>query len=265
LVPVSNVFVLGGGVTVDTGTNSIRIDQNLLSGGGGGGLTKLGVESLALNGNNTYTGKTWIQEGGLYGTGSFAGNVQIATNAMLSPAGGGTNIGTVTITSGGLTLDNGSTLVITLNKDNTPGQTNDYVNVTGGVAASAGAVLSPSTNGVTPYVLGDQFHIFPAGTAFGGTISTNQAPAGLAWSYNAATGNLLLVDPAVVTPPTLGVSSSGNVLTFTWAEAGFKLQVHTNALNVNAGVWLDYPGGGGSPVNVTNNLGYPSEFFRLSQ
>jgi len=271
---LTNVYVLGGGVTVDTGTNSIRIDQNLLSGGGAGGLTKLGTASLALNGNNTYTGTTWIQVGGLYGTGTFAGNVQIASSAILSPAGGGTNIGTVTITSGGLTLDNGATLVITLNKDNAPGQTNDYVNVTGGVTAGATAVLSPSTNGVTPFVVGDQFQIFPPGTAFGGTISTNQAPAGTTWSYNSASGILSLVSSAAPPPPATivpgSVVLSGGSMNMVWSGYTNLTATLQTATNLSAPVWTpaatNVIGADGLSTNSVIVIpGEPKRFYRLSQ
>ena len=61
-------------------------------------------------------------------------------------------------------------------------------------------------------------------------------------------------------PVSLGVSQSGNTLTFSWAGV-YKLQSQTNSLN---GAWFDYPGCGASPVNVTVDQTKTSEFFRLT-
>ena len=65
--------------------------------------------------------------------------------------------------------------------------------------------------------------------------------------------------------PSLGVSKSGSVLTFSWSATGFKLQAQTNAAGIKLGDtnWFDYPGGGSSPVNVTINPANRSVFFRL--
>lgn len=54
------------------------------------------------------------------------------------------------------------------------------------------------------------------------------------------------------------------MLTFSWAEAGYKLQAQTNSQSVGLSTnWGDYPGGGTSPVSVTNNPANPAVFFRL--
>ena len=67
-------------------------------------------------------------------------------------------------------------------------------------------------------------------------------------------------------PIPLNLSQVGNVLTFSWVNtsSSFRLQSQTNALNVGLYTnWIDYPGGGSSPVSITNNPANPSVFFRL--
>ena len=85
--------VQSGGAIIDSGTNTINVDQALLDGGGGGGLTKLGSGTLRLNGVNTYTGTTLVSAGTLGGTGTIAGPVNVAAGPSLAP---GTSIGTLT-------------------------------------------------------------------------------------------------------------------------------------------------------------------------
>ncbi len=72
---------------------------------------------------------------------------------------------------------------------------------------------------------------------------------------------MLSVVATVIPQPTLNVSQAGGTLTFSWAEAGFKLQSQTNGLT--PGNWFDYPDVS-NPVNVTVDLANPSVFFRLS-
>jgi hypothetical protein len=55
------------------------------------------------------------------------------------------------------------------------------------------------------------------------------------------------------------------LLTLTWSNPAFHLQVQTNApgVGITPG-WSDYPGGGASPVNVTVDQSKGALFFRLS-
>lgn len=62
---LSAAVVQSGGCIIDSGTNVITIDQDLLDGGGGGGLQKLGSGSLILAGDLDYTGPTAVSQGAL--------------------------------------------------------------------------------------------------------------------------------------------------------------------------------------------------------
>ena len=117
---LTNVFVRSGGVTIDT-PYAITIAQDLLNGGGGGGLTKTGTGTLQLDGANTYTGTTTVNNGGFGGDGTIAGPVVINSEGTLRPGGGA--IGTLTINNN-LTLNPGADAVFELNTANSPG-TND--------------------------------------------------------------------------------------------------------------------------------------------
>ncbi len=60
---LSSAYVRGGGALIDSGNNAITVTQNLLDGGGTGGLTKLGSGLLTLGGANTYAGNTAVSGG----------------------------------------------------------------------------------------------------------------------------------------------------------------------------------------------------------
>jgi hypothetical protein len=77
--------------------------------------------------------------------------------------------------------------------------------------------------------------------------------------------NSYLLVPAVTVPETLQHSYSAGVLTLTWADAAFHLQVQTHAPGTGLdNGWVNYPGGASSPVQVTNNPASGAVFFRLS-
>lgn len=105
---LSAAVVKGGGAIINSGTNAITIDQDLLDGSGGGGLTKLGTGSLTLAGDLNYTGPTAVSNGALivtvpvaftssgctvaagatFGVRLAAANAQLATPGLTLPAGG---------------------------------------------------------------------------------------------------------------------------------------------------------------------------------
>ena len=80
------------------------------------------------------------------------------------------------------------------------------------------------------------------------------------YNYNtAATTTSVTVNPL----PTLNVSQTGNVLTFSWTGS-FALQWQTNPISAGLGTnWSVYPNGDISPVMVTIDPMNPTVFFRL--
>jgi autotransporter-associated beta strand protein len=88
--------VQSGGAVIDSDVYDIEINLPLSEDGSdpGGGLTKWGSGSLALNNTETYTGTTSVQEGTLKGSGSIAGDVVAAAGAALAP---GNSVGTLTV------------------------------------------------------------------------------------------------------------------------------------------------------------------------
>jgi autotransporter-associated beta strand protein len=98
LYGTGNVDLSLGGLTVDSGNFAGVL-------GGGYGLTKISAGTLALSGNNTYTGSTWVNAGTLDLTGSLAsGSVNVASGATLNDTNAGlaanaalTNAGSVNL------------------------------------------------------------------------------------------------------------------------------------------------------------------------
>ena len=100
---LTNAFIEDGGATFDTSLNSTTISQNLLTHGSslGGGLTKIGTNTLTLSGTNTYTGNTLVNGGNI-----ALGNALALQNSAYDTASvnGGLNVtGFATPTLGGLT------------------------------------------------------------------------------------------------------------------------------------------------------------------
>jgi autotransporter-associated beta strand protein len=242
--------VLPGGVTFDTRGFDIGVAQSLLNGGGGGGLTKTGSGTLALNGANTYTGLTTVSGGSLGGTGVISGPVTIGALGTLAP---GSSIGTLTINNN-LTL--GGNVLIEVNKGAVP--SSDMLAVTG--TLSYGGTITVANIGPA-LVIGDSFPVFPAGGS--GTVSvTGDAGPGQAFSLNKTTGVISVV-AALPSPTPLNYTDlGGGVYQFSWTGA-FKLQWQTNTAPVGLSTnWVDYPNTS-NPVNVTNNPSVPTTFFRL--
>lgn len=86
-------------------------------------------------------------------------------------------------------------------------------------------------------------------------------------TFSFSDGELTVTSVGAVSPPTLNYGPlGGGAFQFSWTEPGFKLQWQTNAASAGLKTnWADYPGGGTSPVSVTNNPAIPATFFRLSQ
>ena len=151
--------VLSGGAVLDDGGNNCTIAQALLN--GGGGLTKLGVGLLTLNGNNTYTGSTIVSAGTLAVNNRITGPVAVSANATLA-------VGSGTVNVGSLTLSNNSTLSVLLgapgNATNTLLQVNGNLTLAGQIGVTD--VGGVTTNGTYPLI-----HYTGALTNYGITVS----------------------------------------------------------------------------------------------
>jgi hypothetical protein len=140
--------------------STLTLAGDVDDGGNGYGLTKTGGGSLSLAGTDTYAGPTTVADGTLRIDGLLLSDVSLSPGAALAGTGivgsiastGGTVIpgddgtGDGTLTSiGGMTLDAGSTLTLSLD-GNTPGNgAGNYGQVsTGGDVALNGATLSVS-------------------------------------------------------------------------------------------------------------------------
>ncbi len=265
-----NINNAGHHLTINA-TQPVNLNADL---SGAGSLTKSGPGTLSLRGSVSYTGETVVSNGVLVvsgtldgsskvtvaggtlgGSGIISGPVTVNAEASLAP--GTAVIGTLTVNQD-LTL-NGNTLMDFSNSGA------DYVAVIGHL--KLGGTLTVITNGVLTG--GESFQLFFA-TSYSGDFTTYNLPAlpaPLGWdtSQMRTTGFLSVISVVAPTDPIpLAVARAGNVLTFSWTDAAFKLQSQTNALSVGLqGNWFDYPGGASSPVNVTIDPATPTVYFRL--
>jgi fibronectin-binding autotransporter adhesin len=109
--PVTHAYIGAGGLTLDSAGTDSSVDQNLVPSptSAGGGLTKVGADSVTLSLANTYTGDTVITGGTLYVDGSTlsTGTVRVASGGTLA---GNGSVGSVivagTITGTALDVEN---------------------------------------------------------------------------------------------------------------------------------------------------------------
>ena len=183
---LSQSLVQAGGANIDDGGFTIAIAQNLLDGGGGGGLNKLGGGTLLLNGINTFTGTTVISNGTFGGGGTLSGPLSILPGATLNPGVAPGAVGQLTVNSD-LSLNTGSSVAMEIDKANA---TNDLVSGLMNVVY-AGTLLVTNISG-TPFAPGDAFTLFNAsGTRSGNFTSIILLPTvSLAPSFDPTTGVL---------------------------------------------------------------------------
>ncbi|MBN2216558.1 MAG: hypothetical protein JW719_04195, partial [Pirellulales bacterium] len=192
--PVLVANVQAGGAVIDTYGFNVTIDAAMVEDAGspGGGLTKLGIGTLALGGVNTYTGDTTVVGGALdldgslagdvcvnagaalMGNGSIGGKLDVATGGSIAPGG---SIGTLAV-SGNVTLC--GTLDVEYNSDF---GTTDRLDVDG-ILNVAGGTLSFTDLGSSGYT--GPYVIASYGTLVGEPAIELGLPVGWSvdYSYN---------------------------------------------------------------------------------
>ena len=305
---VANVAnVRGFGAVIDSTNLNISIGQPLvhstITGDAltDGGLNKVGVGTLTLNGTNIYNGRTIVSNGtlALGGTGSIAssGKLIVSAGALLdvSAVSGGFVLGAAQTLSGngavngavvvngtiapGLSLGTMSTLTLS-NSPVLNGQTLMQIDRNGGTPLNDQIVLPTGTfnyggtltvtNVGASLQAGDTFQLFSA-PAYGGAFAVTNLPAlgsGLAWSNSLpVNGSLSVVATVSLVPTNITFAVTGTAMTLSWPadHTGWRLQVQTNDMANGLGTnWIDVAG-----ATTTNSVGVlmdpnnGSVFYRL--
>lgn len=245
---LSQTLVQAGGANIDDGGFTIAIAQNLLDGGGAGGLNKTGGGTLLLNGANTYTGSTVVSNGTLGGSGTLSGPLAVLAGASLNPGAAVTTVSTFTV-SNNLTLDDGSFVGMEVDKS---GGTNDSVRGLNNVTY-AGTLVVSNLSGMA-FAAGDAFALFNASGTKSGNFSSIvlQPPINLLTSFDPTTGVLTLnPPPAGFDSFTVSGNSLNNPLAVLVNDIGSGLTI----------VGVSIPTNGVASINGTNILYTPNFGF----
>jgi len=221
--PTSNI----GSIFINQGTLAYATSSNVSYAqaiSGVGNLRKSGSATLTLSGSNTYTGNTTVtggvllvnsslaagsavslQGGGLGGSGTINGNVTVS-GGTIAQAFGGSIVGTVTATSGALTV--GQT------------GTGDYLKTLGGLSVAGNATLAAGSTGAQ--LNGNLNYSSSSNSTFSGVI--------------AGAGKTLTLDPQTGSP-TLTLSGSSTYSGGTIIQGGTLRTANSAALGTGK-VWL---------------------------
>lgn len=244
----NNTETWGGATTNSGGTM-------LVNGQVGPGAVVIATNA-ALGGIGTVTGPVTIQNGGTLAAGSES-------------VAGSPNIGTLTINNT-LTLSQNSTVSV---KVSTTGSTHDlFKGIT--TANYAGTLNATNITG-TPFI-GETFTIFNAGTPNSTFANITGSPGpGLAWSFNAASGQLSVIQGTVpfTIPPYISIfniaSSTNLAVTITNAQSGsiYYLMTTTNLLGTWTAAGTNTAANANTyTFNITNAVNPKDlrQFFRFS-
>jgi autotransporter-associated beta strand protein len=262
-------MVMSNGLILDDGGFTLSIGASALQAGDGlgGGLLKEGSGTVYLDAGNSYTGTTVVTNGTLAGVGSISGPMIVRPAGNLG-AGDAGAVGTFTINNN-LTLQGNASLRI----DKTGGSpVQDNVTVSGNITYGGILTVTNITSDATPLVAGDTNQLFTvSGSASGNFTSIVGSPgAGLAYSFNPASGLLSIVGSSIASNSTnITFSVSGSTLSLSWPadHLGWILQSQTNSLAVGITTnWFDMAGTASvTSTNLTINPADPTVFYRLRQ
>jgi autotransporter-associated beta strand protein len=257
--PYVNAVVQGGGAVINDNGYAITVLAPLVTGGGGGGLTKVGSGTLYLTGANTYTGLTTVSAGAFGNSGTIAGPVTVNSGATLLGDTG--TIGTSSINNT-LTLAAGSTTVMQI----TPSSNDEIQGLT---SVNYGGALVVTNAGGT-LTSGSVYQLFHAAGAGSGTFSSvTLLPSGTA-TFSPATGLLTI---GAVAAPTLSqpVYSGGNlILTGSGGPANGTYDIITTTnLAIPFSAWTTNVSGSFSASGTFSNAipvstSVPMQYFRLA-
>lgn len=293
--------VTGGKLVAGNNDASSTFDGVLQNGGGNLSLTKVGGGTLALTGNNTYTGNTTVSNGvlALSGSGSISNSAVITMadgttldasglagqtftlNSSQTLRGGGTVNVNLIVAPGATIAPGNSTDVDTLNvasEAQLQGATIMKLNASTGagdqINASSivyGGTLTVTNLSGTP-AAGQTFQLFQADD-YSGAFSTIQLPAladGLEWNTNNLTTDGTLQVVLTAKPQITGITLSGGnlILTGTNGVNGepFVLLTSTNlATPLNQWIPLLTNTFGAENFSITNaiNANAPQNFYLL--
>jgi len=264
----TTLYVQRGGLVFDDGGYQVtNATQWMLedSSSTGGGFVKMGAGAFYQDVDNYYSGTTQVANGTLAGIGSFVGPVVVGPAGNLGAGDSGATVGALSAKDT-LTLQGYATLRV---GKNAGVLANDVINVSS--ILYYGGTLVINNIGPDALAVGDFFTLFnAAGGSTGNFTGISGFPgAGLAYSFDPATGVLSVVAGGPPTTPTnLSFTVSGGTLHLSWAAEykGWILQSQTNGIGVGITTtnWHDVAGsdaliGTDMPANPANG----SVFYRL--
>jgi autotransporter-associated beta strand protein len=151
---ISSLVALDAAATFNTGSAAGLTVSNVISDGGlAYGLTKTGLGTLTLSGQNTYTGDTLVSQGMLAVNGRVAGNASVANNAVL----GGSGLIAGGLTGDGLIAPGNSPGILTVEGQVTPTASTSFAFELSGTGAPAWSNATASVNDVLRLTNADPF------------------------------------------------------------------------------------------------------------